>query len=158
MMLKKGLLIALIALVVDQVHKYWMLHIFNIDEIGMVQVTSFFNLVMVWNHGISFGMFNDGDPHQYQPLMLSLLALVIVTILLFWLKKAENKFQVWGIGLVIGGALGNVIDRTLYGAVADFLDFHYDGFHWPAFNFADSFICVGVFLLVFEGLFAKKAV
>lgn len=157
-MLKKGLLIALIALMVDQIHKYWMLHIINIDEVGMIKVTDFFNLVMVWNKGISFGMLNHENIHEYQPLLLSLLSIAVVAILFFWLKKAQNKFQVWGIGLVIGGALGNVIDRTLYGAVADFLDFHVAGYHWPAFNFADSFICVGVFLLVLEGLFAKKEI
>lgn len=157
-MLKKGLVIAVIALIIDQIHKYVMLHVVNIGEVRTIEVTSFFNLVMVWNHGISFGMFNDGDPHQYQPMMLSLLSIAIVTILLLWLKKAETKWQVWGLGLVIGGALGNVIDRLIYGAVADFLDFYVGTYHWPAFNLADSFICVGVFLLVLEGLFAKKAV
>lgn len=157
-MLKKGLIISVIALIIDQIHKYVMLHVVNIGEVKTIEVTSFFNLVMVWNHGISFGMFNDGDPHQYQPMMLSLLSIVIVTILLLWLKKAETKWQVWGLGLVIGGAMGNVIDRIIYGAVADFLDFYVGTYHWPAFNLADSFICVGVFLLVLEGLFAKKAV
>jgi signal peptidase II len=155
-MMKKGILIALLAMFVDQVHKYWMLQVLGITEGQSLTVTSFFNLVLVWNHGISFGMFNHGEVSPYQPILLSVLSIVVVAILFFWLKKSESNFQTWGLGLVIGGALGNVIDRSIYGAVADFLDVHVAGYHWPAFNFADSFICVGVFILVLEGIFDIK--
>ena len=161
-MMRKGLLVALAVVIADQVHKYVMIYVLGMAKLGAdswpviesgsktIAVTSFFNLVMVWNRGVSFGMFNHGAVTQYQPIILTMLALFIVMLLLKWLKKAGNNFQVWGIGLVIGGALGNVIDRTIYGAVADFFDFRFGNYHWPAFNIADSCICVGVIILVFE--------
>lgn len=155
-MLKRGLIIAAIAFIIDQLHKTWMLHSYEIAEKGKVQITEFFNLVMVWNHGVSFGMFNDG-PSKVQAYLLVILSLIIVGVLLVWLKKLhDEKWNATAIGLVIGGALGNVLDRLLYGAVADFFDFHVAGYHWPAFNFADSFIFIGVFMLVTEGFFVKK--
>jgi signal peptidase II len=153
-MLKKGLLVALAALVVDQLHKNLMLHYFGFASGRMVEVTSFFNLVMVWNHGISFGILNNGTDDN--ALTLIIMALAIVSFLLFWLKKAENKYQATAIGLIIGGALGNVIDRAIYGAVADFFDFYIGTYHWPAFNIADSTIFIGVFLLVIESFIGIK--
>lgn len=154
-MFKNGLLIAAVALVADQISKYIVLYVLKMPEVQAMEVTPFFNLVMVWNHGVSFGLLN-GSGHQYQPLFLSLLALAVVALLVGWLRKSETKWNATGIGLVVGGALGNVIDRALYGAVADFLDFHVAGFHWPAFNVADSCICIGVFMLVTEGFFCKN--
>ncbi len=166
--MKKGLLIALIALVADQIHKYYMVYVvemanlnlnnFPIIESGskVLKVTDFFNFVMVWNRGVSFGMFNRGSVAQYQPYILIFVSLVIIAGLLYWLRKATNSWQISAIGLVIGGALGNVIDRVIYGAVADFFDFHLGDQHWPAFNIADSCICIGVFILIFESFLVKK--
>lgn len=166
--MKKGLLIALIAIIADQIHKYIMvyevemakftLNGFPVIESGskIIEVTSFFNLVMVWNKGVSFGMFNSAETAVYQPYALIAMALAIVIGLFMWLRKATSKLQIWGLGLIIGGALGNVIDRILYGAVADFFDFHIGGWHWPAFNIADSCICVGVFILVLESFLDIK--
>lgn len=166
--MKKGLLVALLAIIADQVHKYIMIYIVEMAKFSLngkpviesgskvVEVTNFFNLVMVWNRGVSFGMFNHGQVMTFQPLLLSILALVITVLLLLWLKKAKNNLQKTGIGLVIGGALANVVDRILYGAVADFFDFHLGLNHWPAFNIADSCICVGVFILVIESFFDIK--
>ena len=111
-------------------------------------VTPFFNLVMVWNQGISFGMFSN----QRAPLLLTALALVVVAILLRWLARAEHTITAIGIGLVVGGALGNVIDRLRFEAVADFFDFHAFSYHWPAFNLADSAIFVGVVVLCIESM------
>ncbi len=119
----------------------------------VIPVLPFFNLVLVWNRGVSFGMFGDGSAG---PWLLVLLAVGIVAALLWWLRKAEGLLSVASLGLIIGGAVGNVIDRLVHGAVVDFLDFHAAGWHWPAFNVADSAITVGVVLLLAESLFPSR--
>jgi signal peptidase II len=119
-----------------------------------VPVTDFFNWVMVWNRGISFGLFNNGS--DYGAIILTILSLVIVGAFIMWLRKIDNCWQRAGILMVIGGALGNVIDRLRFGAVADFIDIHVMGYHWPAFNVADSLICVGVCILLIYAVFFEK--
>ncbi|MGI9506383.1 MAG: signal peptidase II [Geminicoccaceae bacterium] len=119
-----------------------------------IRVTSFFDLVLVWNRGVSFGMFNNAG--AYGPMILSGIAIAVVLGLLYWLRQAENRLTVMALGLVIGGALGNVIDRFRFGAVVDFLDFHIAGYHWPAFNVADAAICVGAVLLLLDGLLTPE--
>jgi signal peptidase II len=103
---------------------------------------------------VSFGMLDALG--AVAPWLLSGLALAVVIGLLFWLRRSENAMMAIGLGLVIGGALGNVIDRLRYGAVVDFLDFHLAGWHWPAFNLADAGICVGAGLIVVDGLLAPR--
>ncbi len=147
----KGIVIALVVLLLDQLNKFHLVGKFRSGEmIAPVEVTPFFNLVMVWNPGISFGMFQD---MHHAPYFFSALALIIVAILLIWLRKCESKMQMWAIGFVIGGAIGNVIDRILYGKVADFYDFHIAGYHWPAFNIADSAVFIGAVMLCIDSLF-----
>jgi len=90
------------------------------------------------------------------PWLLSGVALAVVVTLLFWLRRSEHAMLAVGLGLVIGGALGNVVDRARYGAVVDFLDFHVAGWHWPAFNFADAGICIGAGLILVDGLLAPR--
>ena len=107
-------------------------------------ITPFFNLVTVWNPGISFGMLQDIPNGQW---VLSGVAIVIVVFLLAWMSKVDDRFTAIALGLIIGGALGNIIDRIRFAAVFDYLDFHAFGYHWPAFNLSDSFIFIGVFLL-----------
>lgn len=150
-----GMMIAAIALLLDQCSKYMILHVMELERIQPVALTPFFNLILVWNRGISFGLFNDHSNRwaSLQPWLLSLMALLIVGILLAWLKKAQNRLFATAVGLVIGGAAGNILDRILYGAVADFLDFHVVGWHWPAFNVADAAICVGVAILCWDSMF-----
>ena len=116
-----------------------------------IAYTSFFNLVRSWNTGVSFSMFNDYG--SLGTIMLSVVASGIVLFLLVWLKDEENSLSQIALGLVIGGAVGNIIDRVRLGAVFDFLDFHVAGHHWPAFNLADSFICIGAAILVLQGIF-----
>ena len=118
-------------------------------------VLPFFNWVVVWNQGVSFGMLsNDAD---YGPYLLIALSLAISLGFLIWMFRTRNLVHHIGIALVIGGAIGNVIDRFRFGAVFDFLDFHVFGFHWPAFNIADSAIVVGVFILmIYAFLFEKN--
>jgi signal peptidase II len=108
-----------------------------------VHVTSFFNLVMVWNRGVSFGMFSGWDAKW----MLAGLSAIICTMLLLW-SRAFDRPKLLCTGAIIGGAVGNVIDRFVYGAVADFFDVHVAGHHWPAFNVADMCIVCGVILLL----------
>jgi len=116
---------------------------------GHLEVTPFFNLVGVWNHGISFGMMK-GLP--YGQWLLSGVSLIITTIMFYCLQKAEDKLSIAAFSLVVAGALGNVLDRIRFGAVADYLDFHAFGYHWPAFNFTDIAIVWGGFLLIFANV------
>ena len=151
-LLSTGLTVAAIAIILDQASKWWvLLDLMNPPK--TIEVTPFFNLVLVWNRGISFGMFSDeGNAGVW---ILSILALVIVGFLLNWLRKAETKFIAISLGLIIGGALGNVIDRAVHTAVVDFLDFYIGTFRWPAFNAADSFITIGAVLLIADSLFSR---
>lgn len=154
-MLRFGLIVAVPVILLDQVTKWWILYAV-MDPPRIIPVTDFFNIVLVWNRGVSFGMFGTESP--WGPVLLSALALIISAGLVIWLRRVEERFLAAAIGLVLGGAIGNVIDRVQYGAVADFLDFHAFGYHWPAFNVADSAITVGVVLLLYDSLFpARKA-
>lgn len=149
-MLRLGLGLAGVAVVLDQLSKQWILTDI-MQPPRVIEVTPFFNLVLAWNRGVSFGMFNQQS--DYGPYILTGVAVVIVIALTIWLFKADTRFTALALGLVIGGAIGNVIDRVRFGAVVDFLDFHVMGYHWPAFNVADSAICVGAVMLVCESLF-----
>lgn len=151
---KFGLLVALLVLFFDQFSKWYVLAVSEIST-RAIEVTPFFNLVLVWNYGISFGMFSNRDSSMGKYVLIAL-ALVIIGILLKWLINAVTRVQAASIGLVVGGAVGNIIDRILYGAVADFLDFHIAGWHWPAFNVADSAICIGVIVLCCDSMFDKR--
>ena len=145
-----GLLVAVLAIGVDQATKWWIL-LDVMQPPRVIEVTPFFNVVLVWNRGISFGMFSNESMAGVW--ILSLLALIIVGFLTNWLRKAESKRAAISLGLIIGGALGNVIDRAVHTAVLDFLDFYLGSFRWPAFNAADSFITVGAILLILDSLF-----
>ncbi|MGI9510802.1 MAG: signal peptidase II [Geminicoccaceae bacterium] len=151
--LRNGLLIAVAIIALDQATKWLMLSGLDLAN-NPIMVTSFFNLVLVWNRGVSFGMFNDaGDAG---PWILSGLAIAVVIGLIYWLRQTGGWPTVTALGLVIGGAIGNVIDRFRFGAVVDFLDFHVAGYHWPAFNVADAAICIGAGLLLLDGLLSPE--
>ncbi len=115
-----------------------------------VELLPFFNLTMVWNEGISFGLF-----HGSGIWLLVGLAMVITVVFSVWLTKAKGWLQAVSLAMVIGGAIGNVIDRLRFGAVADFFDFHIGEWHYPAFNVADCGIVVGIALLVIDGIFLE---
>lgn len=120
-----------------------------------VEVTPFFNLVTVWNFGVSFGMFNRGSDEASW--IFALVAAAITAVLVAWLRRAPSLLVAVALGSVIGGAVGNVVDRLRFGAVFDFLDVHVAGWHWPAFNVADAAIAIGVGLLLLDALFAPKS-
>lgn len=141
----------LAALLADQLCKAWLLELTGYDVRAQIEWLPFFNIVLVWNRGVSFGMLSSHD----QPLLLIGLSLLIIAILCRWLQKAQESASAAAIGIIIGGALGNIIDRLRFGAVADFFDFHLYGYHWPAFNIADSCIFIGVVVLCIRSMFGE---
>ena len=147
---QKGLGLAAAVLAVDQVTKWWIVFIV-MQPPRVIEVTPFFNLVMGWNRGVSFGMLDSAS--MLSQWLLPLVTLAITGGLLVWLTLEARRWTVIGLGLIIGGANGNLIDRLRFGAVADFLDFHAFGFHWPAFNAADSAITVGAIVVILQSLF-----
>lgn len=148
-----GLGIAALLLVLDQASKWWIVEVV-MQPPRTIELAPFLNIVMTWNRGVSFGLFDNG--WSWAPLGFVALALVVVALLLVWLWRTASRLQALGIGMIVGGALGNVVDRLRYGAVADFLDFHAAGFHWPAFNVADAAITVGVALMLLDSLFMGR--
>jgi signal peptidase II len=154
-MLARGLTTALVVVVLDQLSKAAVLGMFSGRILGDREiVTSFFNLALTYNRGISFGLFNGGA--GINALVFSLAATAIIAVLVYWLRRATSPFLAVAIGMIIGGAVGNVIDRLRLGAVVDFLDFHFDALHWPAFNLADSAICIGVVAMLLDGLLLQR--
>ena len=152
-MLRFGLLLSAIVVVLDQATKYGIVHhVMSTPQV--IEITPFFNIVMVWNQGASFGLFSTGSP--WTPVVLGGIAVLISIFLVAWLSNTDSRWLAAALGLVIGGALGNAVDRALYGAVADFLDFHAFGFHWPSFNVADIAITAGVGMLLLDGLIGKR--
>jgi signal peptidase II len=129
----------------------WLLHAREQMPFAEENILPFFNLVMVWNKGVSFGIFNNHGANG--PLLLTILAVAIVTMFTIWMIRSPSGLVRLGIAMIIGGALGNVVDRLRFGAVADFLDFHIGTLHWPAFNIGDSTICLGIAMLLVHSLF-----
>ncbi len=148
----QGLFLAFTVLICDQVSKWWMIeYVMNPPQV--ISLTPFCNLVFAWNRGISFGLFSFDS--SYSRWILTLLALSIAAFLSWCMYRSDKVHQTVALGMIIGGALGNVVDRIIYGAVYDFLDFHIAGHHWPAFNLADSGVLVGALILVLDSFFAK---
>lgn len=148
----RWLALAAATIAADFLTKAWVLSSFHLHE--SVAVTSFFNLVLVMNPGASFSFLADAG--GWQRWFFIVLALAISAWLVVMIRRhAAEKLMPTALALVLGGALGNVIDRVRFGAVVDFLDFHVAGWHWPAFNVADSAITVGVILLVWQQLTHK---
>ncbi len=149
--LLSGPLAALAALVADQTFKVWQIAFFAARGDEPVGIAPFFNFVMIWNRGVSFGAFSQGsDGGRW--LLIAVTAAITVAVAVFMLQ-ARTRGSAIGYGLIVGGALGNITDRLLRGAVADGFDFHIGGWHWPAFNLADSSIFIGAALLIIISLF-----
>jgi signal peptidase II len=147
-----GLFAALIALLLDQGHKAWMLYVYKIGELHKVEMTSFFDLVMAWNPGISYGLFRQHT--AFGQFALAAFALIAVMFMAVWLAQLTTKLTAVALGLIMGGALGNAADRLRYGAVADFFSFHWGNFNWYVFNVADIAIVAGIIGLVYDLLTA----
>jgi signal peptidase II len=145
-----GLLALVLVLAADQLTKYWVLHTLDLPHKGQVVLLPVLNLTMVWNQGVTFGLFDSlGEPGHW---LLAGLALLVVLALLFWMRRAESLLVAVALGAIAGGAIGNVADRLRYGAVVDFIDAHAFGYHWYVFNVADAAIVCGVIALVLDGL------
>jgi len=141
--------VALITLILDQANKLWMILIYGIEERGRVVVTPFLDFVYVLNTGVSYSMF-DSASYSWQ-LGLAAFALVASLAMWVWLCRAgESRLMAWGLGLIIGGAIGNAIDRLWLGGVADFYSLHAFGFYWYVFNIADVAIVAGVVALLYD--------
>ena len=136
------LILSIVAL--DQVTKLAILGRDVVDIYPEMEITSFLNLVLVQNKGISFGLLSRYEVGW----LISILTIGIVVVLFIWMRKLERAILALPFSLIIGGAIGNLIDRLNYGFVVDFIDFHFFGWHWPAFNIADSAITVGVIFLL----------
>jgi len=146
--------LVVLTIVADQLSKQILLgYLLKAGAIVSV-IKGFFRLVVVWNTGVSFGLM--GGDRALPPWTLSAVAVGVCVALFFWLRRTDRALTGWGIGLVMGGAIGNVIDRARWGAVFDFADFHVGEWHWPAFNIADSAIVVGVGLMLLDSLIGEK--
>lgn len=144
--------ITLLTLLADQLSK--LAALFYLPEHTFVPVTSFFNFFLTYNKGVSFSFLTTDS--AYGPWLLSALSALICAVLIYWLYREKDKKVQYSLALILGGALGNVIDRLQLGGVVDFLDFHIAARHWPAFNVADTAICCGAFLLFIQLFFDKK--
>jgi signal peptidase II len=141
-----GLAVAVVGLVLDQAVKLWLLGPYALAEKGRVAVAPFLDLVLVWNYGVSYGLFQqEGEAGRW---LLIAIGIAGSALFAWWLRRAENWLSALSLGLIIGGAVSNVIDRLAYGAVADFFLFHVGGFEWYVFNLADAWIVAGVVGLV----------
>jgi len=139
-------LLSVLVILLDQVSKMGVLE--HVLEHEVVPVLPCFNLLLTFNKGVSFSLLSSDSP--YAPLLLSAFALGVAGLLVYWIQKEKNTLTRWGLALILGGAVGNVIDRIRFGGVVDFLDFYWGNYHWPAFNIADSAICIGVVILLFS--------
>ncbi len=155
MMLKLAGISALITFSLDRLNKWWFIDVFELPSKGVVEILPIFDVVMVWNRGVSFGFMAAND--DFGRWALVVLNLVIVGVLIHWLRTAKTIILSSAIGLIIGGAFGNIYDRVKFGAVADFFQFHWQEWYFAVFNVADSFIFIGAVLLIFNSTFGKDA-
>jgi signal peptidase II len=157
--LRAGVIAAIIVLALDQASKYWLLFVFDIGHRGAVRLTPFFDLVLAWNVGISFGWFQNDSPAAQIALMA--VKAVAVVVLAIWMARSRTLLATLALGLIIGGAIGNAIDRFAYGAVVDFALFHVQiggkPFDWYVFNLADVAIVAGVAALLYDSFLGVPA-
>ena len=154
-----GLLVAALVAVADQAIKLWLLLVFELGSKGLVRVAPGIDLVLTWNTGISYGLFQQSsDAGRWVLIGIKILAVVLLTI---WLTRTSTRLTALALGLIIGGALGNAVDRLAFGAVADFVLLYVATaewrFDWYVFNLADAAIVAGVIGLLYESLFPGRA-
>lgn len=154
-----GAAVAVAACLVDQALKLWLLFVYHLADRGAVAVAPFVDLVLTWNTGISYGWFQQNGPvGQWALLAFKAIA---VALLWIWLARAPSRLSALALGLIIGGAVGNAVDRVTYGAVADFVLLHVETatwrFNWYVFNLADVAIVAGVALLLYESVWGGHA-
>ncbi|QDW36716.1 signal peptidase II [Bradyrhizobium sp. KBS0727] len=157
--LSAGAMTAIATLAIDQASKLWLLYVFDIAHRGAVRVTPFFDLVLAWNVGISFGWFQTDS--QIAQIGLMAVKAIAVIVLGVWMARSRTLLATLALGLIIGGAVGNGIDRFLHGAVVDFALFHLqiggNTFNWYVFNLADVAIVAGVAALLYDSFLGVPA-
>jgi signal peptidase II len=154
-----GVIVAVVTAVADQALKFWLLDSFDLAGRGRVALTPFLDLVLAWNTGISYGLFQGAGPFgQWALFALKMLAVVLLAV---WLARTGSRLSAVALGLIIGGAIGNAVDRLVHGAVVDFVFFHVTTatwtFNWYVFNLADVAIVAGVLGLLYESMFVGDA-
>ena len=149
-----GLVALLLVLAADQASKWWVLERLHLETVRDVAVLPMLSFTMVWNQGVTFGLFHQSGPSG--PWILIAVALAVVAALGVWLWRAETRLVAVALGAIGGGALGNVIDRLRFGAVVDFIHAHVGGWSWYVFNVADAAIVCGVAVLVLDGLLPQR--
>ncbi|MFG1295475.1 signal peptidase II [Xanthobacter variabilis] len=149
-----GLLTALLVLVADQVTKTWAIAFMATQGPGLVPVAPFLDLVALWNAGISYGLFPQGETGRWVLVGIKVAAALAFTV---WLTRSHRLVESVGLGLLIGGALGNAVDRVVYGAVFDFISLHAFGYRWYVFNVADIAVVGGVGLLLYDAFFGRAS-
>jgi signal peptidase II len=157
--LRLGIISAIVTLVLDQASKLWLLYVFDIGRRGTVRITPFFDLVLAWNIGISFGWFQNDS--QFAQIALMIVKAVAVIALAIWMAWSRTMMATVALGLIIGGAVGNAIDRLAYGAVVDFALLHVqiagNTYNWYVFNLADVAIVAGVMALLYDSFVSIPA-
>ena len=157
--LRPGIIAAIVVLALDQASKLWLLNVFDIARRGAVKLTPFFDLVLAWNVGISFGWFQNESPVAQISLMV--IKAVAVIVLGVWMAWSRTLIATVALGLIIGGAVGNAIDRLAYGAVVDFALFHVQfgekTYNWYVFNLADAAIVAGIAALLYDSFLGVPA-
>jgi len=158
-LLRFGVIAAIITLVLDQASKFWLLHGLDIVHRGSVRVTPFLDLVLAMNTGISYGWFQNESPTG-QAVLLAVKAVAVIALAI-WMARSRTAIATIALGLIIGGAIGNAIDRFTYGAVVDFALFHVqisgNTFNWYVFNLADVAIVAGVAGLLYDSIVGERA-
>ncbi|MFT5539048.1 MAG: signal peptidase II [Alphaproteobacteria bacterium] len=147
-----ALVLAGLVLVADQLTKWWIVTQVMAPP-QVIAVTDFFNIVMVWNQGVTFGLLGTGG--EVMRWVLVVVTFGVTSFLLAWLTRTDRAWPAVALGAIIGGAFGNLIDRLVYGKVADFLDFYAFGWHWPAFNLADMAIVCGVAVIIVDAFIVR---
>jgi signal peptidase II len=157
--LRSGVTAAVITLVLDQASKFWLLHVLDIAQRRAVRVTPFFDLVLAWNTGISYGWFQNEDATG-QAILVAVKAVAVIALAI-WMARSRTAMAAIALGLIIGGAIGNAVDRFTYGAVVDFALFHVElagkTFNWYVFNLADVAIVAGVAALLYDSFLGVPA-
>jgi signal peptidase II len=146
-----GMFFAVPTFALDQLSKWWVLNIVQLNEQYPRQITPFFDLVLAWNKGVSYSLLTS---NSQEPLIA--LSLALSVMLVIWLAKAKTGLAALGLGLILGGALGNALDRIMHGAVVDFVLLHWGTWSWYIFNIADVGIVAGVALLIYDNLFGGE--
>ena len=149
-----NLIISLSIFILDRSTKLYVIYLDKISGGSEIFSSKFFNIYLIWNEGIAFGLFSLSENNLYN--VLTLFILIIISVILYMISKSSG-FKKYSLLLIFAGALGNVFDRIIYKAVPDFIDFHIGNFHWFIFNLADVFISLGVtFMIIYELFLSNK--